>query len=78
MTSTSAETPRPHRQHPSTELSTGLGPAAGRLGDAREDFEQGALARAVAADHADDLAALHLKGDVLEGPEVFRGLKIGD
>ena len=44
--------------------------AAGRLGDAREDLEQGALPRAVAADDADHLAALHLEGDVLERPEV--------
>ena len=32
------------------------GPAGGRLGDAAEDFQQRALAGAVAADDADDLA----------------------
>ena len=47
-----------------------LGAAAGRLGDAREDLEQRDLARAVAADDADDLALLDLEGDVLERPEV--------
>ena len=52
---------------------------------AREDLQpcvepsrnEGALARAVAADDADDLAALDLEGDILERPEVF-GLRIVD
>jgi len=51
--------------------------AAHRLGDAREDLEQGGLPRAVAAKacpewqrrDADDLPALHLEGDVAQGPE---------
>src|SRR5262249_45445773 len=45
-------------------------PSLGRLGDARKDFEERALAGAVAADDADHLAAFDLEGDVLEGPEV--------
>ena len=49
-----------------------LGAAGGRLRDPREDLQQGALAGAVAADDADDLAALDLEGDVLEGPERVR------
>ena len=35
-----------------------------RLGDARKDFEQRRLAGAVAADDADDIAALDLEIDV--------------
>ena len=52
-------------------LSATHGAALGRLGDAREDLEQRALAGAVAADDADDLAALDFEGDVTEGPEIF-------
>ena len=44
--------------------------AGGGRGDAGEDLEQGALAGAVAADDAEDLALLDLEGDVLEGPDV--------
>ncbi len=44
--------------------------AGRRLGDAAEDFEQRRFARAVAADHADDLAGLDLERHVLERPEV--------
>ncbi len=47
------------------------GAAFGRLGDAGEDFQERALARAVAADDADDFAALDLEGDVAERPEGF-------
>ena len=43
--------------------------AAGRPGAAREDLQQRRLARAVAANDADHLAALHLEGDVAQGPE---------
>ena len=39
------------------------------VGDAGEDLEDGALAGAVPADDAEDLAALDLEVDVLEGPE---------
>src|SRR5687768_17149064 len=35
--------------------------ARGRLGDTREDLEQGAFARPVASDDADDLAAVNLE-----------------
>jgi hypothetical protein len=62
----------PHFQeapHPAAELD----PPARRLGDPREDFQKRALARAVAADDADDLARLDLEGDVLEGPELVAG-----
>ncbi len=44
--------------------------SAGRLGDAAQDLEQRALAGAVAADDADDLARLDREGDVLERPEL--------
>jgi len=40
----------PLRACPEQSAGTGLGAAAGRLGDAREDLEQRALARAVATD----------------------------
>src|SRR5205807_1969610 len=43
------------------------------LGDAREHFEQGALAGAVAANDAHGLAVLDLERDVLEGPDRARG-----
>ena len=55
--------------HPHGQSAQRLGPAAGRLGDAGEDLEQRALAGAVAADDADDLAALDLEGDVAQGPD---------
>ena len=41
----------------------------GGCGDAREDLEQRALARAVAPDDAHDLAALHLEVDVAQRPD---------
>ena len=44
--------------------------AAGGGGDAREDLEQGALAGAVAADDAEDLALPDLEADIPEGPEL--------
>jgi len=47
-----------------------------RLGDAREDLQQGGFARAVAADDADDFAALHLERHVAQRPK-FLGLKTG-
>ncbi len=42
-----------------------------RLGDARQDLEQRALARAVAADDAEHLAAPHLEVDVAQRPDRF-------
>ena len=48
-----------------------LGPPAGRLGDAGEDLEQRALARAVAADDPHHFALLHLEGDILQRPELI-------
>ena len=41
----------------------------GRLGDPAQDLQQRALAGAVAADDADDLAGLNGKRHVLERPE---------
>ena len=62
--------------------AAGLGAARGRLGDGHlrwgEDFEQRRFPRVVAADDTDDLALLHLEGDVLERPEVLGGLRIVD
>src|SRR5207245_10116130 len=43
--------------------------AGGRLGDAREDLEERALAGAVAADQADDLAVVDGQVDAAQGPE---------
>ena len=42
---------------------------AGGVGDAGEDFEQGALAGAVAPDDADDFTLLDFEGDVFERPD---------
>src|SRR5712671_1258249 len=46
-------------------------PPRGRLRDAADDLEQGALAGAVLADDADHLSALDLEAHVLEGPELL-------
>src|SRR5688572_27136760 len=43
--------------------------AGGGLGDARQDLEQSALARAVQTDHADVLAVADVEAGVLERPE---------
>ena len=43
--------------------------AGGWLGDAGEDLQEGALAGAVSADDADDLAWLDPEGDIPERPE---------
>ena len=45
--------------------------AGGGFGDAAEDFEQRALARAVAADDADDVALSDVEGHVAQRPERF-------
>src|SRR5690606_13335367 len=39
------------------------------LGDAREDFEQCAFTRSIAPDDANHFPRLHLKRDVLQGPD---------
>ena len=44
---------------------------AGRLGDAGENFQQRALARAVAPDDADNLAPVDVEGNVLQRPVSF-------
>ena len=52
--------------------------ALGGLGDAAEDLQQRALAGAVAADDADDLAALHLEETSLQRPEILGRAAAGD
>jgi hypothetical protein len=49
-------------------------PPLGRGLDARDQVEQRRLARAVRADHADELARRHLEGDVVDGDEVAKAL----
>ena len=53
------------------DTSPELHPPPGRLGDAAEDFEERALAGAVAADDAQYLPALDLEADILQGPELL-------
>jgi hypothetical protein len=55
------------RGHPAAQDGATLG----RLGDARKNLEQGTLARAVAADDADDLSNLHVERDSAQGPEAL-------
>ncbi len=50
----------------------------GRLGDAGQDLEQRALAGAVAADDAEDLALAHLEVDILERPEFLDRVALHD
>ena len=45
--------------------------AFGHLGDARQNLQQRALSRAVAADQAKHLAAVHVEGDVPQRPELL-------
>src|ERR1700760_2372073 len=52
------------------------GPARGGLGDSRKDLEQRAFARAVAADHADDLAGLHFERHIAQRPEIAVKLRL--
>ena len=47
-----------------------LDPAGVRPVDAGEQLQQGALAGAVAADDAEELALLDLEGDPIEGPQL--------
>jgi hypothetical protein len=44
--------------------------AAGGLGDAVEDFQEGALPGAIAPDDAKHLARLDIEGDIAQGPEI--------
>ena len=53
-------------------------PALGRLGDAAEDLEQRALAGAVAADDADDLALLDFEAHVLQRPKLLDLVALND
>src|SRR5581483_6608707 len=41
------------------------------FGNAREDLQQSALARAVASDHPHDFALLHIQADIFEGPNLL-------
>ena len=51
--------------------------ATGARGDdPREDLEQGAFTCPVVADDSDNLRALNIKRDILQGPKVL-GLRIG-
>ena len=54
-------------RHPPGDLNL----AAGRLGYPAEDFQQGGLPGAVAADDADPVALFYLETDVAEGVKVF-------
>ena len=49
-------------------------PALGRLGDARQNLEQRALAGTVVADHAEDLAGRNLQRDVAQRPDRVVGV----
>src|SRR5262249_33212307 len=60
--------PGPHLKqtpHPAVDVRQ----ASRRLGDLREDLEQRALPRPVAADDPDDLATLYFERPILERPE---------
>src|SRR5262245_55329694 len=59
-----ASTDLEQRPHPSPNLCA----SGGRPGDARENLQQRALARAVAPDDADELPTLDLERHILEGP----------
>ena len=47
--------------------------AAGRLVDAADEIEDGALARAVGADDGEDLALRHVEGHAVHGPDAAEG-----
>ena len=46
-------------------------PALARFGDAAQDFQQGALARAVAPDNPHHFALLDFEGNISERPKIF-------
>jgi hypothetical protein len=52
-----------------TNASMNLRPSSGRLCDAREDFQEGSLAGAIATNEAEDFAFADFEGDVFQGPE---------
>src|SRR5258705_4989527 len=54
-----------------------LHPPLGGFGDARENLEQRALARAVGTNDADDLAPRDIKGHVAQRPDVIRPYRRG-
>src|SRR5438876_189711 len=45
--------------------------AFGGFGNSAQDFQQGALSRAVAADYSQDFALFDFEADVAQGPEVL-------
>src|SRR2546422_8558362 len=61
------------RSNPAVNISV----AFSRFGNAREDLEQRALPRSVAADDADDFAVLYFERNVLQGPDGF-GFRFAD
>src|SRR5438045_8139915 len=58
----------PHFEQATHASSNSRSPFSGSR-NARKHFEQGRFTGAVAADHADDFAALHLKRNVLKRPD---------
>src|SRR5262245_30792607 len=56
-----------HGGHPAVHLHR----SGARFCHSREEFENRAFARAVAADKADGLTLLDLEGNVLESPEIL-------
>ena len=58
-----------HHLQQAADAPLDLDLTGGGGGDAREDLEEGALAGAVAADDAEDLALANLEADVAQGPE---------
>ena len=53
------------------DISVDLQRSAGRLQNAGDHLQQRGFARSVVADDADHLAALHLKADVFQRPELL-------
>ena len=54
------------------DASVNFGVAFGGAGDAGENFQQRAFARAVASDEADDFALADIEIDILERPDETR------
>ena len=63
--------PRAHFQKAGNTSADADFPFRG-IGDLTEDLEEGGFAGAVAPDHADHLASLYFKRDLLQGPEISR------
>ena len=54
-----------------TNASVNIRPSAGGFCDAREDFQEGSFAGAIAADETEDFALADFEGDVFQGPKSF-------